>query len=207
MLNLAYKSLPLKRAAVVITGILLVLHGCSGNGEEQPEVQAETGMIKPMSQSQLNPVLTVVPPGYVLVPAPQWGNGMGRSQPGWAPPSTQAVAPRTNTRATNPWQAPAQNQVATQVRPQTSQSNMQGGWGMGFNTQSSQPVGPRFRPLEGSENSTSGQGVTLVAPYDRPLGSSHSVQRPTWPGYYPPAYPGYGGAYPGTYPGTYPGGW
>lgn len=150
------------------------------------------------------------PYGVPMAPQhPQWG--MQGQQPaipaaGWQQPTapTQAhlqpapASPAGLPPADNPWRRPPAGFGAMAQAPQSM-------W------QQAQPAMPQFRPLEQARHGEYRSGpMPLVAPYDRPMGSSQDRQQPGWPAAYPaqPGYPGYPGMAPGYWPGApVPWGW
>lgn len=198
------------RTLLAVSTLLLLLQACS---DEEKEVTVAKQRPAGAAQQPMN----VQQQPYMLVPVPQgnWGQGGVPQAPasggwgqvpsvpqvpatgGWgqAPSMPQAPVQGQPYRGANPWQ-PGQAQAMNPAyqAPQTSP------WGSATNQ--SAPVMPQFRPLDGQKE---GQGAQLVAPYDRPEGSSRNPAYPSVPGY---GYPGYGypgyGVGPYGYPGARP---
>lgn len=165
--------------------LALPIQGCGSDGDE----------VTPPPARQL-------PRGYMTQPVLPQGQmyspgGMPQGQP-WSqwpqgqpqqPPGTGQMYPQ----ARNPWQGPPVGFGREQAQGQ-----------MMWPPQQPRPEAPQFRPWEEEHAKEQAKQMPYRgAPYDRPLGSSHSGGQPQWPGAYPPGYaPGYG-----YYPPAGPGYW
>lgn len=120
------------------------------------------------------------PQGSVAAPQ-QWGGQQGMSagvQGQWGAGGMPPAPPP----ADNPWRQPPAG-FGGPAAPQRP------AWGQ------PQPSLPQFRPLEEERaKDYYSPAPSMVAPYDRPIGSSQDRQQP-------PAWPGYPGQYPATPPG------
>lgn len=186
-------------SVLALLGLSVALAGCGDDEAASPQVPKAgyPGVAyPPPAPAQAYPR----PYGMPVAPQPQQWAMQGQqpvapAQPQWQPaPGSFAAMPP----ADNPWRQPPAGFGAMVQAPQPS-------W------QQAQPAVPQFRPLDQAQHNEyrSGQ-VPMVAPYDRPMGSSQAQQQPGWPAYYPahPGYPGYPGMAPGYWAGApVPWGW
>jgi hypothetical protein len=165
--------------------LVLPIQGCGGDGDEVAAPPTRplprgymTQPVMPMQGQMPMPQRQMTPPGGTWS---QWPQGQTQQTPAAGPAYPQAR---------NPWQGPP---VGFGREPAQGQ--------LVWPQQQPRPELPQFRPWEEEHAQEQARGTSpLVAPYDRPFGSSRRGGQPMLPGGYQPGLaPGYAPGY-GYYP-------
>lgn len=170
-----------RMSPVLLATVAVLLQACGGEADES------MGQVPRHVAHQINLPVSRQPssnPGRAEPPA---NSASSHRWQAWTQQPTAPADDRAYPQARSPWQGPpvgfgldmAQGQL---VWPQPQP----------------QPEPPKFRPWEEEHAKERAAAIPrLVAPYDRPMGSSQHGGQRIWPGHYPgyPLYPSTGMGY------------